>query len=601
MKLQEYLQENRLITDGAMGTYYEEKYGEDGLLTELANLKYPERIAAIHREYLEAGARLIRTNTFAANTMFVDKMETVLDTVKAGYRLARQEADCFMKSHPEQQVYVAADLGPIYDMEYAGYEQVVEEYRRICDAFLECGADLFVFETQNDFTYLKPVTDYIRQHTEAFILVQFAVDKSGYTRAGLSMKRVIEQAAMAESIDAYGFNCGMDSTHLYQMLKDVAFPNEKYISALPNAGYPCVLRGRTIYANNADYFVEKMNLAAGLGVDIVGGCCGTTPAYIRALAKSLAGKQKMPKRVGVAEKEHRQKRHSALEEKLKHGEKAYIVELDPPFQLDTHKVEENARLLKEAGVDLITLSDSPMARTRMDAGQLAIRLRQECQVDVMPHIACRDRNVIAMRGNLLGMHRNGIRHFLVVTGDPVSRADRERVKSVFDFNSIKFMEYIQEMNQDVFAEEPVLYGGALNYQGINVDAIVKRMELKMEAGCSFFLTQPVYTTEDVERLRLLKERTKARLLCGIMPLVSYKNACFVQSVMPGIRVTDEVVTRYREDMSREEAEEAAVEISLEMADQMYDFADGFYLMTPFNRAGLIKRIIEKIRSRHNRA
>lgn len=593
--IRDYIKNNYLITDGAMGTYYETKYGEDTVLTEQVNLTNPKRIAAIHREYMEAGARLIRTNTFAANTMFLDDMETVLSVVRAGYELGKKEAEDFMQSHPGEQVFVAADLGPIYDMEHMEYESVLAEYRQICDVFLECGADCFVLETQSEFTYIEPVTQYIRAKSDAFILVQFAVDRTGYSRAGLSVQRIIKQASECGTVDAYGFNCEVDSTHLYQFLKDVTFPGDKPVSALPNAGYPCVLRGKTIYTNNAAYYVEKMQLVADLGIDIVGGCCGTTPEYIRGLAESLKGKKKPDKRIGVTSSDPVKKHRSEFEKKLRNGEKVFVVELDPPFALDIDKVVNGAKLLKEAGVDMITLSDSPMARTRMDAGQLAVRLQQECQVQVMPHIACRDRNVIAMRGSMLGMHMNGIRNFLMVTGDPVSRADRECVKSVFDFNSIKFMQYVKEMNQEVFSEQPVFYGGALNYQGTNVEAIAKRMQLKQEAGCGFFLTQPVYRAEDVARLRELKERTGAKIICGIMPLVSYKNACFVQSAMAGIHIPDQVVNRYREDMSREEAEETAVELSLEMAEMMRDFADGYYLMTPFNRAGLIRRIMEGIR------
>lgn len=598
MKIQEYLKEHYLITDGAMGTYYEEKYGEDTVLTERVNLTAPERIAGIHREYLEAGARLIRTNTFAANTMFLEDMDEVQSVVRAGYDLARQEADTYMAEHPGEQVYVVADLGPIYDMEHMEYESVLQEYREICDTFLACGADCFVLETQNEFTYIEPITQYIKSKSDAFILIQFAVDRTGYSRAGLSVQRIITQAAECQAVDAYGFNCEVDSTHLYQFLKDATFPAQKPVSALPNAGYPCVLRGKTIYTNNADYYVEKMKQVAGLGIDILGGCCGTTPEYIQGLAEALRGAEKPEKHIGVLSTDPVKKQRSEFETKLKNGEKVFVVELDPPFGLDIEKAINGAKLLREAGVDMITLADSPMARTRMDAGQLAVRMQQECQVQVMPHIACRDRNVIAMRGSVLGMHMNGIRNFLVVTGDPVSRADRECVKSVFDFNSIRFMQYLKEMNQEVFSEEPVFYGGALNYQGTNVDAIADRIQLKQENGCGYFLTQPVYCREDADRLRELKQRTGAKIICGIMPLVSYKNACFVQNSMAGIQIGDEVVSRYRPDMSREEAEDVSVEISLEVASWMQDFADGYYLMTPFNRAGLVRRVMEEIRKRN---
>lgn len=599
MNIREYIKNNRIITDGAMGTYYEVKYGRERVLSEKDNIRHPKRIKEIHKEYLEAGARLIRTNTFAANTMFLSDMKTVLKTVREGYRIAAEAVLEFEENHPDDMAYVAADLGPIYDLDHQEYEKVLQEYKAICDEFLACGADCFVMETQSDFVYIEPVTSYIREKSDAFVIVQFALDKSGYTRAGLSAPRVVAKASELDAIDAYGFNCEMDSTHMYQMLKEQTFPNEKYVSALPNAGYPYTLRGKTIYSNNASYYVDKMEQIAGLGIDIVGGCCGTTPEYIRILSERLEPIRRADKRIGVIETaDVTDSKLSVFEEKLMRGEKTYIVELDPPFSNDISKVEKGAWELKEAKVDMLTISDSPMARARMDAGQLAVKLQKECKVAVMPHISCRDRNVIALRAGLLGMYMNDIRHMLIVTGDPVSRADRERVTSVFDFNSIRLMQYVQEMNQDVFAGEPLFYGGALNYHGANPDAIIARMQSKKDAGCRCFLTQPVYTAEDVKRLAYIKERIDTKLLCGIMPLVSYKNAMFVKSEMPGIHVSDEIAGRYREDMTREEAEDTAVEISVEIAEQLYEIADGFYFMTPFNRTGLIRKIIEAIRKKH---
>lgn len=177
------------------------------------------------------------------------------------------------------------------------------------------------------------------------------------------------------------------------------------------------------------------------------------------------------------------------------------------------------------------------------------------------------------------------------------RDARGHITGVFDFNSIRFMEYVREMNRDVFAQEPVFYAGALNYHGANPDAIIRRMQQKIDAGCRCFMTQPVYSKEDVERLFYIKERIDAKLFCGIMPLVSYKNAKFVANEMPGIFVPEEIVNRYREDMSREEAEAVATEIAVEIAQDLRDTADGYYMMTPFNRAGLIAGIIQQIREK----
>lgn len=591
MNLKEYLKSHRLLTDGAMGTYYEKKYTIKNGIAEIENLNCPEKIKAIHLDYIRSGARLIRTNTFACNTMFLEDIEEVKACIRAGYKAAKAAVEV-----SGEDVVIAADLGPIPEMEFEEKEDVLGEYRTICDTFLEEGAECFVFETQSDFYYIEPITAYLKEKADVFIIVQFSCDKSGYTKSGLNMERIIQTAANLETIDAYGFNCGMEAAHLYQMLEKVTFPNEKYVTALPNAGYPYTLRGKTIYSNNEEYFVEMMEKIAGLGINIIGGCCGTTPSYIEKISTHLEQIPLSEKRIGIVPAEESRTKMSAFEEKLGRGEKTFIVELDPPFGIDTKKVMEGSRRLKKAGVDLITLADSPMARVRMDAMQLASAVQREVGIAVMPHVCCRDKNVIALRSAMLGAYMNELRHFLIVTGDPIPREARGHIKGVFDFNSIRFMEYVKEMNRDVFIDDPVFYGGALNYHGANPDAIIRRMQQKIDAGCSCFLTQPVYSKEDIERLTYIKKHIDAKLICGIMPLVSYKNARFVANEMPGIFVPEEVVLRYREDMSREEAEEVAVEISLELAEELEETADGYYFMTPFNRSSLIARIIEQIKA-----
>ena len=280
---------------------------------------------------------------------------------------------------------------------------------------------------------------------------------------------------------------------------------------------------------------------------------------------------------------------------MNQGQRVYVVEIDSPFNGKADKFLEAGFQLKENQVDLITISDSPMARPRAESFEMGIYLANQTGARVMPHVCCRDRNVIALRSAILGGYINGIRDMLVITGDPVARDDRGTVSGVFDFNSIKLMEYISNMNTEVFSEEPYFFGGALNYAGVNIEAIVGRMKKKMEAGCSYFLTQPVYSDEDIERVRELKCRTGAKIILGLMPLVSYKNALFMKNEMPGISVPDSIVNQYHPEMSREEAETIAEKVCVEIGKKAMDFADGYYLMTPFNRVTLVNRIIHDLR------
>ena len=285
MNIAAYLKEHRLITDGAMGTYYQKKYKDEQIFVERANTEAPERVKEIHLDYIAAGAKLIRTNTFATNTMFFDTMEEVTENIKEGYHIAEKAV-----AESGSEVFIAADLGPIYDSGEEAYEDVLAEYKTICDTFFACGARIFLFETLSDFAYVSPLAAYIKEKGDTFVIVQFSFDKSGYTKSGISVKRVIELAAGDDAIDAYGFNCGVEAAHLYQLLKDAEFPNEKYLTALPNAGYPVVLRGKTVYSSNERYFVEMQKKIAALGVDILGGCCGTEPSYIEKLEQALEEK-----------------------------------------------------------------------------------------------------------------------------------------------------------------------------------------------------------------------------------------------------------------------------------------------------------------------
>lgn len=595
MDIREYLANNRLITDGAMGTWYDRLTGYKGNLAERANLENPQQIRDIHRAYIEAGAQLIRTNTFAVNSMFfsADEIEEVL---KAAWENASQAV-----SDSGKDVWIAADMGPIDADETKSDGDVEQEYIQLSDCFLRLGAKVFVFETLSDFRYVKRAGSYIKAKCpDAFVVMQFSFNRNGYTRSGMSVRAILSEAASMADMDAVGFNCGVGPLHLYELLKNQSFPEGKYMTVLPNAGYPTELRGRTLYSENVPYYVEMMSRIADLGFDIIGGCCGTTPEHIRGLHHLLVNNVKPPKKLmpavystdrqsGCGQEAVEEK--TELIQKLERGEKIFVVELDPPFDANDTKLMDGASLLRDIGVDMITLADSPLARPRADSIASAIKMRYTRQMEAMPHISCRDKNVIAHRAQLLGMHMNGLRHALIVTGDPIARGDRESIKSVFNFNSIKLMKYVQTMNQEVFGNRPIYYGGALNHNNGSADNIAARMRLKMEAGAQWFLTQPIYGQDDIDRLRELKEKSGGRIIAGIMPLVSRKNALFIKNEMPGIHVPEHVLEQYEEGMSRKAYEDVAAAISVDLMKRLEDVCDGYYMMTPFNRAALIKRII----------
>lgn len=596
MNIQEYLSKNRLITDGAMGTYFDSRKTLE-IMAEEGNEKTPELIKEIHKEYLRAGARLLRTNTFAVTKDFFATEEETAQCIHTACRLAKEAVEeCRIEGvlSPDEPVFIGADIGTVGFEFDRTREVLLEDYLWITECFLKENVDCFVFETQAEYDLLREITSYIKAHSDKFILVQFSFDKTGYTKAGFSISSMVRTMEQDEAVDAYGFNCGMSSAHLSQVLGKVKFGGKKFISALPNASYTSMSRGRVLYSNNIPYYVDKMEKLDGMGLRILGGCCGTTPEYIRALAERLKDRPLQPLRTKEenGDKEKTEQEENPLLTKLNRGEKVIMVELDPPFDDNADKVIEGAAFLKGKGTDVITLSDSPLGRARMESALLASKVFRETGMPVMPHISCRDKNTIALRGMLLGLSVNDIRNLLIVTGDPVQKGDN--VKQVFEYNSIRLMNYLQTMNEEVFAGHPFLYGGALNYSGVNKEAIAARMKNKMAAGAAYFLSQPVYSDEDIERIAYLKRETGAKIIVGIMPLVSRKNAVFIHNEMPGIHISDEIMARYEDGLSREAYEEIAVEISVDIIRKLGDSADGYYFMTPFNRYKLIQNIINKL-------
>lgn len=615
MDLREYLKNHRLLTDGAMGTYFDHMEQEEYLCSEEANITNPDLIRKIHLQYIDNGAQLLRSNTFMANRSMLYKVKqgnpaykdcSLARWIEAGYKIAAEAAEKGIRQG--KMVFPAASIGPIseqsQDMDM-DREEYLHQYYEICDILMEAGCRNYVMETFPDEYYVIRMAEHIRQKMpEAWILGQFSFLPTGYGSTGFHYSTVLTGAIQSGKLDAVGLNCGVGASHMATFyrsyLAEHDIPDDLVLSALPNCGYPQIVRGKAVYSDSVPYFSKKVKEIAQLGIGILGGCCGTSPEYIASIARWVQDSEiKTPVRIlSLQEKKEKKKNHrcsNAFYDKLQGGEKVFAVELDPPFDANADKLMNGARALLGTKADIITLADSPLARSRADSLLMAAKVKRETGMQVMPHLSCRDRNRIALRGGILGAYLNDIRNFLMVTGDPVSMADRDHTKSVFDFNSIKCMRYIKHMNEELFGDDPLIFGGALNQDGANTEAIAMRMKKKMAEGCSYFLTQPVYSEQSVERLKRLKALTDAKILVGIMPLVSYRNAVFMKNEMPGIYVPEEAVSLYREDGDKEEWEKIAVEYSLKMMEKCEEIGAGYYMMTPFNRVELIKKIMELYR------
>lgn len=581
MNIREYLKENRLLFDGAMGTYCAEKIPESiGSDCELLNLSAPNKIAEIHEEYIEAGARAIKTNTFAANRLGFDE-ESCRKIIEAGFGIANKYSN---------EAFVFADIGPIA---VTDNENLVEEYRFVVDLFLEAGAENFLFETNSNIEGLLEIADYIKsKKTEAFILLSFSTQTDGFTRSGQQVSKLLSEAEESESVDAIGLNCTIGAWHMSQLINSMKLP-DKCFSAMPNAGYPTVLGSRAYYNGSPEFFAGQLQRIAKK-VRILGGCCGTTPKHIAAAASALRMKNFREVRTRTESVRKSAYRSKLMEELFDEKKRPIAVELDPPTNSDLAKFIRAAKEIKEKGASAITIADCPVGRARMDSSILACRLKRELNMDILPHMTCRDRNMNALKALLLGLCAEKVHNVLIVTGDPIPTAERDEVKSVYNFNSRMLAGYITALAETSLAT-PFNIFAALNINAVNFQVQLRIAKEKEKNGVCAFLTQPVLTKEAFENLKLAKAELKGKILGGIFPIVSHKNAMFMNSEVAGVRISDEIISLY-EGKTREEAEELAYKISCDIAEKLYPYVDGYYLMTPFSRTKLIGRIMDRIKA-----
>ena len=584
-----HLARKPLLFDGGMGTYYKAKPGTE---CEQGNLLDPAGVRKVHREYLAAGAEAIKTNTFGLPRMAAAQQPDWQALARAGWKLAAEAA-------VETGAAVFADLGPAPDTEAAPAGSI---YTAVARCFVEQGAKNFLFETlSSDAGVLEAVQAVKAQVPDAFVLVSFAVLPDGYTREGMYSKDLVRRMTESGIVDAVGFNCvsapGAMRT-LVQQLGRTALP----LSVMPNAGYPVVTRTQVKYQGKPEYFAKELARIAAEGVRVLGGCCGTNPAHIaalRAALDSLPAVEKAAPAVQVSTPEAPTvEKDDAFLRKLNAGKKVIAIELDSPKDADLTNYLAGAKRLQAAGADLLTIADCPIARARMDSSLVACRVHRELGLCTLPHMTCRDRNLNATKALLLGLYAEGVREVLAITGDPIPTAERDEVKNVYQFNSRKLAQYIVSLaGEGREMPSPMTVFGALNLNARNFEVELRRAGEKLENGMSGFLTQPVLSEQAVENLRHTRETLgeRAKILVGIMPVVSQRNAIFMENEVNGIHVAEDIVEAFA-GLDREQGEALGLEISLKMAREALPYADGFYLMTPFNRVALMERLIARLKT-----
>jgi len=580
--LRRELARGELLFDGATGTYAKAQAGWTEGPVETACLTDPEKVVELHRAYIASGARAIKTNTFAAHAgLAVHDRQEQMRVIAAAVEIARRAAGT--------DAYVFADIGPA-----PAQEDALDAYRVMADGFLEWDVDCFLFETLASAQGVREAAEYIRaKKPEAYIAVCFAADPDGFTRIGENAALLIAEMAACEAVDAVGLNCICGAYHMRRLLSGMQLPRGKALIAMPNAGYPHVVDGRTFYDSDPLYYAQQVAGCAMLGASIIGGCCGTTPEHIRQLSMQLEKSQAVRSsgRAASAKTGERVCR-SRIRRKLDAGRRVVLVELDPPRDSGIESFVEGARKLSRAGADAVTIADCPIGRARMDSSLLACKLSREYGIEALPHMTCRDRNVNATKALLLGLSMEGVHNVLAVTGDPVPASDRDSVKSVFQFNSRVLARFVRSLSECSEAE-PFFLCGALNVNAVHFEHELERAADKESCGMEAFLTQPVLSEQAALNLERARAVLKGRILGGLFPVVSHRNALFLDSEVAGISVDPRVIAAY-DGLDRAQGEEMAVRLCADAAARIAPFVDGFYIMTPFQRVSLVCRVMEAI-------
>lgn len=600
-----------ILGDGAMGTMLNALgVGFDQCFDAL-NLKNPSLVAQVHREYIEAGAQIIQTNTFGANRYKLtehnlgDKVEQIN---QAGVELAKEAV---RKS--KKDILVAGDVGPL-GVRLAPFGRVqaedarqvfAEQIKGLCQA----GADLLIFETMTDVREMQEAIKAARQVCDLPVIASMTFTRDDRTVLGDSPVSVAETLHQAGA-DVIGVNCSGGPAQIWRILRQMreAVPDAR-LSAMPNAGWPERVGGRIMYPAGPDYFNDYTVALREIGVCLIGGCCGTTPEHISSMRAALSDPdiEFVSNGMSLAREEIESQLTmegvpSNLSQKLSSGEFVFSVEMDPPRGLSTHKLLAGASLLADAGADVINIADSPMARMRMSPWAVCSLIQREFGIETVLHFPTRGRNLLRVQGDLLAAHAMDIRNVFVVMGDPTEIGDYPEAMDDYDLvpsgliHLIKcgFNVGIDHAGVEIGQPTSFFVGCALDLIPQDIDREVRNLHRKIKSGADFILTQPIYQPEMAEILIIEYENRHGKLMTpilgGVLPLFGHRHASFLHNEVPGIIIPDEIQRRIKD--AGENAPQEGVRIASELIEQMRAWAQGIYLMPAFNRYDLAGDIVE---------
>jgi homocysteine S-methyltransferase len=615
LEFRQHLSQSVLVADGAMATMlYSSGVFINRCFDEL-NLSSPDLVAQIHRDYADAGAEILETNTYGANRVrlagfgFSEKLGAIN---QAGVRLAREAS----RGGP----FVAGAIGPLgVHLEPLGPTSFAEAraiFREQAEALVGAGVDLLILETFGDLRELREAVTAAREAAGAdlVIVAQVAVDDFGCLPSG-ALVETFSREMDSWPADVIGVNCSVGPKTTLEVIEQMARLSSKPLSAMPNAGIPTLVEGRNIYLCSPEYMAQYARRLLLAGVKIIGGCCGTTPDHIKLIrseTRSLQlreGNRDISASFGpIAELESKPQglapiplaEKSKLGAKLAAGKFVAMVEILPPRGLDASKEIAGARLCAEHGIDCINVPDGPRASARVSAQATCQVIQQQAGID----FCCRDRNILGIQSELLGAHTVGIRNLICITGDPPRMGMYPGATAVFDIDSIGLINIVKNLNRGLDiggnplgSQTAFVIGCGADPGALNLDEEIRRFEWKIQAGAEYVVTQPVFDLDLLEIFLQRIEHVKIPVICGIWPLSSLRNAEFMINELR-VRVPLEFVERMRRADNQEKARQEGVAIAREMVAKVRSMVEGVQLSAPFGRYQLAVEVAEAIGDRN---
>ncbi|MGE1211006.1 bifunctional homocysteine S-methyltransferase/methylenetetrahydrofolate reductase [Bacillus pumilus] len=591
MGLLQDLQNRVLIADGAMGTLLY-SYGIDRCFEEL-NLSKEDELKRVHEAYVQAGADIIQTNTYGANYIKLSRYGLEEETKRINTK-AVQIAKAAAGS-----AYVLGTIGGIRTFNKNAYtiEEIKRSFREQLYILLNEQPDGLLLETYYDMEEAKAVLQIARKETTLPIVMNVSMHEQGVLQDGTPLKDSLSELSSLGA-DVVGINCRLGPYHMIQALEGVPILENSHLSVYPNSSLPSLEEGRLVYDTDNDYFRKSALEFRNQGARIIGGCCGTTPQHIQAMAEAVKDLAPITeKEVKVLKEEiisiQDQRTEPGLDE-LATKKRTIIVELDPPKKLNFEKFLVAANELKNAGIDALTLADNSLATPRISNVACGALLKQQLDMRSLVHITCRDRNLIGLQSHLMGLDTLGLTDILAITGDPSKIGDFPGATSVYDLTSFDLIRLIKQFNEGLsFSGKPLgkktnfSVAGAFNPNVRHIDKAVKRLEKKIEYGADYFISQPVYSEEQLVKIHEESRHLDKPIYIGIMPLTSSRNAEFIHHEIPGIKLSDsirDIMARAGEDKEKQRAEGLAIARSL--LDTACELFNGIYLITPFLRSDL---------------